>query len=93
MHPPEQLRGYDKKRAGLLRSTTFEPVRSDVVGDKNGGHDNEECDLDHQPRVRAPAGNQVPDDDAGEANEIQLHQWRRKERVKGHFDPSGLTSP
>ena len=85
MHPPEQLRGYDKKRAGILRSITFEPVRSDVVADKNGGHDNEERDLDDQPRVRATAGNQVPDDDAGEADKIQLHEWRRKERVKRHL--------
>lgn len=38
MHPPKQLRGYEKKRAGILRSITFEPVRGDVVADKNGGH-------------------------------------------------------
>jgi hypothetical protein len=68
-------------------------VRGDVVADKNSGHDNEERDLDYQPRVRATAGNQVPDDDAGEADKIQLHERRRKERVKGHFDPSCLTSP
>ena len=85
VHPPEQLRGYGKKRAGILRGITFEPVRGDVVADKNGGHDNEERDLDYQPRVRATAGNQVPDDDPGEADKIQLHERRRKERVKGHL--------
>jgi hypothetical protein len=85
MHPPEQLRGYDQKRAALVRSLAFEAVRRDVVADQNGGHDEEESDLDDEARVRATARNQVPDDDAGEADEIQLHEWRRKERVKRHL--------
>jgi hypothetical protein len=82
MHPPEQLRGYDQKRTGVVCAIAFEFVRRDVVADQNHGHDQEERDLDDEARVRATGGNQMPDDDAGEADEIQLHEWRRKERVK-----------
>jgi hypothetical protein len=85
VHPPEQLRGYDQKRAALLRSLAFEAVRRDVVADQNGGHDKEESDLDDEARVRATARNQMPDDDAGEADKIQLYEWRRNERVKRHL--------
>ena len=82
----------DTTRSALasLRSIAFESVRRDVVGDQNGGHDEEERDLDDQARVRATAGNQVPDDDAGEADKIQLHEWRRKERVKRHLSHHAL---
>ena len=90
MHPPEQLRGYDQKRAGLLSSIAFESMRRDVVGDQNGGHHKEERDLDDEAGVRTTAGNQVPDDDAGEADQIQLHEWRRKERVKRHLTEHAL---
>ncbi len=74
MHPPEQLRGEDEKRAGGFGANAFEPVRRDVVADQNGGHDHEERDLHYQPRGRAKGRDQVPDDNAGEADQIQLHE-------------------
>jgi hypothetical protein len=60
-------------------------VRGDVAAGQNGGHDKKERDLNEQPRVHATAGNEMPDDEAGEADKIQLHERRRKERLKRHL--------